>query len=151
MVVYYSVTVKTLLYLKENRDILWNSISMSVGAFPVSFAHSMSKKDNQNLSSNAEISQHYLHIHTVFFFPTASYKKTHILPRSHMSKQTFKSLQKYKILFICISFFYLHFEMAEIIPNWHESPMSHLSAALHFREPFKPAALSSLPMNAACH
>lgn len=104
----------------------------------------------QSKPVNLSSCQHYLHIHTLFS-TQFNIKHTHILAGSHLSKQTFKSLQKYKILSICISFFYLHFEMAEIIPNWHESPMSRSGATLNFREPFKPPALTSLPMMAACH
>lgn len=124
------------LFLLLNFPFVWHIFSPKRSSKPV-----IKCKNKPTLSaySHSMFSQQ-LHI-----------KNTHILPGSHMSKQTFKSLQKYKILPICISFFYLHFEMAEIIPNWHESPMSHLGAALHFREPFKPTALSSLPMNAACH
>lgn len=104
--------------------------------------------------SNAKISQQYLRACIfIYTFPSAVCEtNTHIFPGSHISKQTVKPSLKYKNLPICISFFFFfHFEMTEIIPNWHESPMSHLGAALHFREPFKSTALSSLPMNAACH
>lgn len=43
---------------------------------------------------------------------------THIFLGCRVSKQTFKSLQKYQILPICISFFFcLHLEMAEMRPK----------------------------------
>lgn len=124
-------------------------ISVSVAQFLVSFTQMMPKK---TIKTCQFVILSTLSAYSYIMFSTQfNIKHTHILAGSHLSKQTFKSLQKYKILSICISFFYLHFEMAEIIPNRHESPMSRSGATLNFREPFKPPALSSLPMMAACH
>lgn len=124
-------------------------VSVSVAQFLISFAQMMPKK---TVETCHHVILSTLSAYSYSMFSTQFHiKHTHIVPGSRVSKQTFKSLQKYKILPICISFLCLHFEMAEIRPNWHESPMSHLGATLHFREPFKPAALSSLPMTAACH
>lgn len=100
---------------------VWNQ-SVSVAQFLVSFTQMLPNNDNQNLSKfchPANIICIYIHC-----FPH-SLIHTHILLGSHVSKQIFKSLQKYEILSICISFFYLHLRCRD-----------HTKLAWKLNEPF---------------
>lgn len=93
------------LYCKKNLRTLYIICIISVSVdFLSHMQHSVQKHNQKPVikSKNKPALSAYSYS---MFSQQHHIKHTHILPGSHMSKQTFKSLQKYKFLPICISFF----------------------------------------------